>query len=312
MSIISKVGSLPNTKGSSLIFCNGAETSRDTAEKSAVLVSQALHNQVVTCFYNPTRLKSDPLFEDPNTLSVQELSKLLSEFLNEEIRLHLLSGCTRMAIRIALFLHSHSALIALHALDRLNAEDRDTIEVYTFGAVTMIPNNRAKYVVNYVHEHDLIAEGSSLVEKNPSLFHIKQIYEQEKLGVHRFFAIFKKAEHDLFLHLNPFRESYALEPSEIREDKDIRYRHIFTSPSGTGQSLMKDPFFQGRCTYYRSLFTDLNVVILPGIPRNPIEATTFEDFCNFSSKGIAANGFKNHLFPTYARTVFDGTFRSKF
>ncbi len=308
---LSAVGHKPTPRELAFIFCNGTDTPREAAQKSAAAISRALSDCRVTCFYNPvegssllpSRLKPEiPSHELP---LIKELTTLFALLIKREIQSCIDSGCDRQAIRIYLFLHSYGAVIAMEAVKHLDETSKDNLEIYSFGAAKIIPNRCARRVINFINEGDSIAEGTSILEGEESLAHLKQIRERERAGIPRFLAIFDKVMGDLFAHLNPKRASIATEAREEREGRSERYRQIFLDPTTRSQALMKDRLFRERALYYNSLFTDYTIVFLPGIPRKAIQVGDFAEFCK---KGLPEEGihsFRNHLFGSYLPALQD-------
>lgn len=303
------VGSSANPAGVVLVFCNGAETSRERAEKSAVLISQKYGDQFVNCFYNPSRFQRQDEHSSP---TVEKLGTLFYQFITKILREQKQAACEKGAIRIVLFLHSQSTVLAMHAINNLDRQDRNFLEIYTFGAALIIPNSYGRIVNNFVHENDSICEGSNNAQGEFALADIKKLRNQEKLGTPLFLAIFKTAQDDLLNHLSPKREGYEYEPKDIREKKNERFKRIFVNPSPTGQDLIEDSFFQRRCQYYHSLLENYTITQLPGIPLKNMEAESFEQFCTTCLKYVVINSLKNHHFDSYQDAFGQIDFNHKF
>lgn len=311
------VGFVEPNPGVSFIFCNGIENGAEDAQESGQAISEALTSQRVTVFHNPTTFGNYKDRSDEQLRMQSAISKQFAELIRQEIHRHRHADIADREIRIILFVHSHGAVVARRALDRLTVPERNRVEVFAFGGATMIPNNRARVARNYIRESDLIARAGNVRDHRNVFYDISRVHKIQKTGKNLEQSILETAGSDLQMHLNPVFNTYRDNFQEICQ----RYERIFER--GDHDALLADPYFVQQRNRYQQLFRDYNVYVLDEIPFPEPNYTPIRRHANFSEfignlgwnmLAVAANTVeaavcasvhvkKNHTFEEYLPQV---------
>lgn len=151
-----------------LIFCNGVNTSNAIETQKANLleqvetISSAFGNHKKTgvkSFHNITNLDEylcQSQTHEERVIKEEKIAGQFAAFISKQVE-HL----DKTKTRIYILAHSHGALITKKALELLKPNERNQLNVYTFGGVAMIPKNLGNVVENYVYKEDLIARNGN-------------------------------------------------------------------------------------------------------------------------------------------------------
>lgn len=320
------VGSL-KIPGKTILFCNGIMNDEKAAEESAGLISEVFGGRQVFYYHNPTGLKDYFSFGPENIHEQVSLAAGLAREINSFINTDLEKGKLEpQRVCVALFVHSHGAVIAKSALEVLS-KFKSYIRVYAFGGAALIPNSLAQKVQNYMFDEDIIAEMGNIKSEDEKILRsvkeIKEIAAREKQEeVH---AIYFKAYKDLYLYLCPFLSLRinATEDWETKKDKDERYQKVFEQRDE--EALFSDPYLIKRVKKYSCYFEDYNIVFIKGTVFQHPEydelkkhSSVKEFFFNIPEnvckgwenigKGLLAVGcyaLENHLFSAYRERIHE-------
>jgi hypothetical protein len=137
-------------------FINGIYNERDDALKSAKLISDAANGEQVLSMPNDMLGWDDDL----KVCFVLKIGidtpvvRLAERFFRHLIAL---SKENNLIVPIVLFVHSMGAIIAEHALELLNPEERQQLRIFTFGGGSLIPpNNCHPDSHNFISTKDLV------------------------------------------------------------------------------------------------------------------------------------------------------------
>lgn len=300
--------------GETFMFCNGIMNSFDDAKSGAQIVANAFGNRKVFIYHNPTSLSNyfDVSIEKYECQAglANALAEKIMEFILADQKEKIEQSC------VTLFVHSHGAVIAEAALKSLSGV-KDKLKVYAFGGATVIPNQLADKVDNYIFNEDLVSIFANLdPSKKNVLSSVKQIAEiADKKNISLEEAILEQAYRDLFLDLNPLNRTV------YSDDKVNRFKQIFVE--NNKKFLMSDQDFLKKIDEYCDYFKDHNIFILKGTPfiqPNYNEIKTHSNIEEFGQnilgnifgmvgnfvKGLGAAGLhalENHQFSAYESVV---------
>ena len=297
------VGTQVNPPGIKIFSCNGVRTSKQKAIVHACMISYAFGGREVTVFHNPT--SSWDLISPSNSEAERQrnLAADLAVHIHNFITDQQEAGIDYNDIRILVFAHSHGAVVTESSLTTLEETDREKVDVYTFGGATMIANNLANRVFNYVHKDDRIANiGNFFSNDNLMLITAKRIlYKANENGENLLGAIYEQAKIDTF---------WKLQPINWEGDKKSRYQAIFKQKSQA--ALESDSFFLERLQIYLTYF-NTHTIFLQSPPEVGSASTSAHTSGNENSwlkngiqlaTSLGVELLKNHHFASYARITW--------
>lgn len=156
----------PTATGESVIFINGMNHNADAALRLTKQISHAVNDSRIVCFHNHTLDMSARLIK-VGPEEVDAAIEYLKELILGEISYFRRSMEEQIEsigrIRVLVLAHSHGA----HLIDRaMNApelvEQKNNIEIATFGGISTLPRNLARKVENYINSLDLAPVCSQL------------------------------------------------------------------------------------------------------------------------------------------------------
>lgn len=141
-----------------LIYCNGISSNfddeniqRPKLQEQVEVLLTAFGHRKFTVFNNPTNLDDYLTMGQSRENKEQLIATQFAEFIRNNIKnLSPLQSINVLA-------HSHGAVITKMALELLTLKEREKLEVYSLGGVTMIPKSLATVVENYVFKGDMIS-----------------------------------------------------------------------------------------------------------------------------------------------------------
>lgn len=139
-----------------IVFCNGLGNSHEDAEASASLVSRAFGGREVSIFYNPTTLDQ---YLNPATVQRDHEAELIRQLFDHIV------VAMKEKTKTLIIAHSHGAVLAKRAIEKLSDDQRGSIHLFAFGGATVIPKNLAGRVVNCFFEDDLISEMGNNIDE---------------------------------------------------------------------------------------------------------------------------------------------------
>lgn len=273
------VGSEPNPRGRSILFCNGIENDEEDAKKSAEIVSGACRGRIVTVLHNTTTLSqflgvrterrsngnTGIAFDHQEPSRQKKVADAIKEVIREKIREHREQGVPHEEINIFFFVHSHGAVLADLALNTLTQEEKSRVVVFSYGVAKLLEKRIAGVVFNYFNQNDLIASmgHTHTIRKSEDMFAVrgaKEIWEAET-EEQALFQMRMKCANEIYQHVFqlPLKDTF---PAEARN----RYQEIVMEkdPHKRLVSTLKDPYFNERMAYYQSLTTKYTVKLLDG------------------------------------------------
>lgn len=171
------VGPATELEGKTILYCNGIENNVKDASESALLISKAFGDKKVILCHNPTTIQEFGDSKGEQQLREISLADSLGKKISESAQKN----------EIILFVHSHGALLAKKALEKLDPSVRAKIRVYSFGGVATIPNNYGSIVQNYVISGDIFSHfGNLFIAKTREFYPSKSEYKIEFLPSHQF------------------------------------------------------------------------------------------------------------------------------
>ena len=169
--------------GRMLLFCNGIENTFSDAEKSAQMISKIFEGERVYIFHNPTRAIDyyNPEYARPAEAAEKSyIGKAVSYVANtigkhqktepeivlelvDKIRLLLAKGLEHRECKLCIFAHSHGARVVRQALEQV-LDWKEFLEIHAFGGATIIPNELARKVHNYIFDIDWVSAGGNITD----------------------------------------------------------------------------------------------------------------------------------------------------
>ena len=170
-------GNVLNPPGQSVLFINGVNTNAAETEKHAAFVSRALGGREVRFVHNKATLETCRRDHE----QTMRTADFLVQHLLQEFNRHLTSGLPLNQIHVAIYAHSHGAVVTNLALQNpALAPYRSRIEVYSFGGATAISHSGIGRALNVVRTTDMTAELANSVFRqgvhNPHQM-LKRVYE---------------------------------------------------------------------------------------------------------------------------------------
>ena len=318
---LSSVGDV-QVPGKKVLFCNGIMNDQIAALESAKMLSSALGGRKVFVYHNSTGLRhyldaKNGELERQTTDVARSLAKHIHAFVlaNQEENVGDPDNC------VALFVHSHGAVVAKKALEylaELSKTAKDHVRVYAFGGATLIPNQLANEVHNYIFHEDIISDLGHAFEKDrATLYQTKKIAKRVKEeGIDLQTAITQQALYEMYIDLHPLFRKAHLEDPETRQTKNERYQRLFRS--NQKEALLSDSEYREKIAAYTALFKTYTVTIAEGTPfkkpefepikkeRNNSWLSLLEAIGKNISRGVMAVGVNvldNHTFSKYVPVI---------
>lgn len=282
-----------------LLYCNGIEATTTQAEEQAAMISGAFKGSKVTLFHNPTMLQGYVQRDSSEEVRQADLATDLAN----KIRDILLEKGT-----LLLFAHSHGAFLVKNALLRLDAKERQQINVFTFGGVAMIRNSLAGKVHNFVFEQDLIAQtGSKKYDPDGILNRVIQITKKmrtEALSEEE--AIRLQSAEDAYLSLDPIMVSFSESDPAAQADKSRRFGQGFL---GGDTTVFKDADVELMLQKYTSCFTEYRIEVLSRpLQQKKLDARMDpKSLCQAAKQDMGAYG--QHSLNCHILTAFTGVIK---
>ncbi len=147
------------TQQTPLVYCNGICSNHDDEGQRGNLNDQtsllsSIFSRKLVVFNNPTGLGEFFTNSEEQRQKIDEIATQFARCMREQVEK---SGNQRVPV----FAHSHGALITKLALEKLQPEIADLVDVYSFGGVVMIPKMLAGNVKNYVAKGDMICRAGN-------------------------------------------------------------------------------------------------------------------------------------------------------
>ena len=157
------VGPSVELEGKTILYCNGIENNVEEASQSALLIAEAFGRKKVILCHNPTTIQEFGDGKGEQQLRERSLADSLGKKISE--------CALKSNNEIILFVHSHGALLAKKALEKLDESIRDKVRVYSFGGVATIPSSYGNIVQNYVIDGDIFSHFGNLFIANTREFY---------------------------------------------------------------------------------------------------------------------------------------------
>lgn len=243
-----------------LIYCNGIlsdfddiEIQRPKLQEQVEVLLTAFGHRKFTVFNNPTNLD--------DYLSIvqgrQKKEELIATQFAEFIRKNIKNLSPLQSINV--LTHSHGALITKMALELLTLKERDKIEVYSLGGVTMIPKNLAAVVENYVFKGDMISRLGNKSYDSEGILDITLKISQRRLAdsISLEEALFDQLFEDWFEEFgSSIDHSESSSNGEVKQITESYFSNFLSNDS------LKLKGFEEKFKKYESCLTDYNITLL--------------------------------------------------
>lgn len=263
------------TQDQTLLYCNGicANSEGEVWEKSNLeeqknLLISTFPNRKVVIYNNPTSLGE---YYTNNEEQKQKIDNIVDQYC-QTIRQHLNKGNQK---RISLLAHSHGALITKLALQKLDFEEREKLDVYALGGVVMIPKSLGHSVRNFVFKGDIVCRSGNdkFDSKDRILEKVIKVTERSQLN-----------EIDLTQALfDQFQEDWY---REHQWGSDKMSENISTFWSGDPTQVQADDKY----SQYASCLRDYDITLLPSPSKNSLETKTLMHLTSEMKESIASFG----------------------
>lgn len=261
-----------------LLYCNGIcansegeEWEKSNLEQQKDLLISIFPNRKIVIYNNPTGLGE---YYTNNEIQAQKIDDIAGQYC-QKIRHYLKSSGNQEHIPI--LAHSHGALITKLALQKLSFEERDKLDVYSFGGVVMIPKSLGHRVQNFVYKGDVVCRSGNdkFDSKEGILEKFIKVTERSQLNqIEITQALFDQFQEDWY--------------REYQWGADKMPELLSTFWSGDSSKVQgDDKYFQ-----YASCLRDYNITLLPSPSKNSLETKALTHLTPDMKQSIANFGLE--------------------
>lgn len=276
-----------------LLYCNGIcsnsegeDWEKSNLEQQKDLLISSFPNQKIVMYNNPTSLGE---YYTNNEIQAQKVDDIAGQFC-QKIRHYLKNSDNQEHIPI--LAHSHGALITKLALQKLSFEEREKVDVYSFGGVVMIPKSLGHSVQNFVYKGDVVSRNGNdkFDSKEGILEKFIKVTERSQLNqIEITQALFDQFTEDWY-------REYQWGADKIPE-------HLSTFWSGDSSKVQgDDKYFQ-----YASCLRDYNITLLPSPSKNSLDTKALTHLTSDMKQSIANFGAERdkiwHKFTAFKQTL---------